>query len=109
MESLPSYTVEHPFSYSQCLYFSQLPVELKSPLLEFCALSLNLTILLLELCILHLHLYLQPIYMVKLAYVQCKYIVEPRHPPVIRCYYLHGYLYITSIHITHLQLMHLLL
>ena len=109
MESLPSYIVEHAFSYSQ---FSQLSVELKSPLLKFCALSLNLTILLLELGILllelvihllelgifHLHLYLQPIYMETLPNMQCKYIVAP----IIS---LHGYL----VYITHLQLMHLLL
>ena len=101
MQSLPLHTVEYSFPYSQCLYFSQLPVELKSPLSKFCALSLNLTIFLLELCILllelcilllelgifRLHPYLQPIYMVKLAYMQCKYIVEPCHPTImiIRC------------------------
>ena len=52
-------TVEYLFPYSQCLYFSQLSVELKSPLSEFCALSLNLSIYLLKLVI-HLHL---PMYM----------------------------------------------
>ena len=95
MESLSSYTVDHPFSYSQ---FSQLSVELKSPLSKFCALSLNLTIFLLELCILllklgifHLHLYLQPIYMENLPNMQCKYIVAP----IISLY---GYLYIKSAH-----------
>ena len=51
MQSLPLDTAEYSFPYSQCLYFSQLPVELKSPLSKFCALSLNLTILLLELVI----------------------------------------------------------
>ena len=51
MQSLPLHTVEYSFPYSQCLYFSQLPVELKSPLSKFCALSLNLTILLLELAV----------------------------------------------------------
>ena len=54
-------TVEHLFPYSQCLHFSQLPVELKSPLSKFCALSLKLTILLLQLGI-HLNL---PIYIGK--------------------------------------------
>ena len=49
-------TVEYSFPYSQCLYFSQLSVELKSPLSNFCSLSLNLTILLLELTILMLEL-----------------------------------------------------
>ena len=43
------FTVEYPFPYSQCLYFSQLSVELKSPLSKFCGLSLNLTILMLKL------------------------------------------------------------
>ena len=51
MQSLPLHTVEYLFPYSQCLYFSQLPVELKSPLSKFCALSLNLTILPLELVV----------------------------------------------------------
>ena len=48
------------FPYPQGLYFSQLPVELKRPFSEFCALSLNLTILLLELSILSFYLCLQP-------------------------------------------------
>ena len=56
MESLSFHTVEYPFPYSQCLYFSQLSVELKSPLSKFCGLSLNLTILMLELSILLLEL-----------------------------------------------------
>ena len=49
-------TVEYLFPYSQCLYFSQLSVELKSPLSKFCGLSLNLTIFMLELGILLLKL-----------------------------------------------------
>ena len=56
MESLSLHTVEYPFPYSQCLYFSQLSVELKSPLSKFCGLLLNLTILLLNLTILLLEL-----------------------------------------------------
>ena len=51
-----SYCIEYLFPYSQCLYFSQLPVELKSTLSEFCGLSLNLTILTLKLVILLLKL-----------------------------------------------------
>ena len=46
-------TVEYLFPYSQ---FSQLSVELKSPLSKFCGLSLNLNILMLELSILLLQL-----------------------------------------------------
>ena len=69
MESLSFHTVEHPFPYSQCLYFSQLSVELKSPVSEFCGLSLNLTILMLELGILLLKL---GIFLLKLAILLLK-------------------------------------
>ena len=41
--------------YSECLYFSLLPVELKSHFLELNGLSLNFTILLLKLGILGFH------------------------------------------------------
>ena len=66
-------TVEHPFPYSQCLYFSQLSVELKRPLSKLCGLSLNLGILLLNLTILMLELGILLLNLGILSFYHCLY------------------------------------